>query len=147
MEIESFYHVKEVKFQRQYPGYLYRREVVDDSGFGGDGNLEMVNCYSSYSGHWIGGPKTARFICIKHGLRNVQKAHQKHCICSIGFNESEQKWYGWSHKAICGFGIGDMILEESFGDDRTLFVKHGSNQIKTMDDAKTAAIRFAASVS
>jgi hypothetical protein len=26
-------------------------------------------------------------------------------IC-IGFNPIEQKWYGWSHRAIFGFGIG-----------------------------------------
>ena len=25
---------------------------------------------------------------------------------NIGFNPQEQKWYGWSHRAICGFGIG-----------------------------------------
>ncbi len=25
---------------------------------------------------------------------------------NIGFNPTEQKWYGWSHRAIYGFGIG-----------------------------------------
>jgi hypothetical protein len=25
---------------------------------------------------------------------------------NIGFNEAEQKWYGWSHRAIFGFGVG-----------------------------------------
>ena len=24
----------------------------------------------------------------------------------IGFNPAEQKWYGWSHRAIFGFGVG-----------------------------------------
>jgi len=26
---------------------------------------------------------------------------------SIGFSKANQKWYGWSHRAIAGFGIGD----------------------------------------
>ena len=25
---------------------------------------------------------------------------------NIGFNPQEQKWYGWSHRALFGFGIG-----------------------------------------
>lgn len=25
---------------------------------------------------------------------------------AIGFNPTEQKWYGWSHRAVYGFGIG-----------------------------------------
>ena len=25
---------------------------------------------------------------------------------NIGFNPTEQKWYGWSHRAIFGFGVG-----------------------------------------
>lgn len=147
MNILSPYSVKEIKFQRRYPGYLYRREVVDDSEFGGDGDLEMVNCYSADSGHWIGDAKMARFLCIKRGLVNVQKANPKHCVCSIGFNKSEQKWYGWSHRAICGFGVGDMIFEENYGDDTTIFTEHGIKPVKNMVDAKVAAVNFAAYVS
>ena len=28
------------------------------------------------------------------------------CSACIGFNPKEQKWFGWSHRAIFGFGIG-----------------------------------------
>ena len=28
---------------------------------------------------------------------------------NIGFNPVEQKWYGWSHRAIYGFGIGSEV--------------------------------------
>ncbi len=128
-EIESPYNVKEVKFQRHYPGYFYRREVVDDSDYGGNGKLEMVNCYSDYSGYWIGGARTARFLCKKGGILKITKARPGHSVCSIGKNEEEQKWYGWSHRAICGFGIGDRIYEERFGNDHTLFTEHGRKTI------------------
>lgn len=147
MNIESPFKIKSVVFQRNYPGYLYRREIVDDSEYGGDGDLEMVNCYSADTGHWMGDAKLARFLGKKMGLTSIQKSHPKHCVCSIGFNEAEQKWYGWSHRAICGFGVGDKIFEENFGGDRTPFTQHGKKDIKSMADAKLAAKRFAAYVS
>lgn len=135
------YKVKEVIFQRQYPGYLYRREIIDDSAFGGDGNLEMVNCYSADTGYWMGNAEDARFLCKKHGLRQVQIAQPDHIVCSIGFNVLQQKWYGWSHRAICSFGIGDKLFNgwSRGADDKEL--------IATVEQAKQSAICFAASVS
>ena len=106
VEVKSPYKVVEVKFTRNYPGYIYRRELIDDSEYGGDGKLEMVNCYSADNGDWIGDARTARMLCKKFGLRRIQKSKPDHSVCSIGFNEKEQKWYGWSHRAIFGFGIG-----------------------------------------
>jgi hypothetical protein len=112
--IESPFDVKEVVFQRHYPGYLYRRELIDDSEYGGDG-VEMKNCYSMYAGDWIGNSKDARFLCKKKGLRDLQKIKSEHCVCSLGWNESEQKWYGWSHRAIYGFGIGSKVKKGDCG--------------------------------
>jgi len=146
-ENNSPFKVEKVVFQRNYPGYLYRREIVDDSEHGGEGNLPMVNCYSSENGIWIGDAKTALLLCKKKGLRNLQGRSPTGGIAVIGFNESEQKWYGWSHRAICGFGLGDRIFEERFGNDDTPFVKHGKKVIKNIGQAKTAAKRFASSVS
>ena len=140
MEIISPYNLISVKFQRNYPGYIYRREIVDDSEYGGDGNLEMVNCYSSDTGQWIGDAKTARFLCKKLGIRQIQNH-------SLGFNEGEQKWYGWSHRAICGFGVGDKLFEEDFGNDKTPFIQHGKKTIVTLDEANQAAICFSRYVS
>lgn len=28
---------------------------------------------------------------------------------NLGWSEVQQKWYGWSHRAIFGFGIGDTV--------------------------------------
>jgi len=82
----------------------------------------------------------------KHGII-PQKAHSSHNVHSIGFSEKEKKWYGWSHRAVVGFGIGDKIFEPNFGDDNTPFVKHGSKVIKNMTDAENAARAFAKYVS
>jgi len=61
----------------------------------------------------------------------------------IGLDEKKGIWYGWSHRAISGFKIGDKIFEEDFGDDSTNYAKHGSKPIKTLDDAKKSAKAFA----
>lgn len=48
---------------------------------------------------------------LKHFLdlgitKEIQATSKKSKVASIGFNPTEQKWYGWSHRAIYGFGIG-----------------------------------------
>jgi hypothetical protein len=78
----------------------------------------------------------------QHGIVS-EVAHQGDSVNSIGWSEKEQKYYGWSHRAICGFGIGDMLFEPEFGDDKTPFNKHGSKKIKNKYDARKAAIAFA----
>jgi len=78
----------------------------------------------------------------KHGIVS-EKSKPSHSNHSIGYSEKEQKWYGWSHRAIVGFGVGDKIFEPDFGEDDTLYIKHGSKQIKNMEDAKEAAVAFA----
>jgi len=147
MKIISPYKIKKVLFTRRYPGYIYRRELIDDSGYGGNGELEMLCCYAPDTGHWIGDSKTARYLCNTLGLKRIQKSKPDHCVASIGFNEKEKKWYGWSHRCICGFGKGDKVFIERFGDDNTPFKKHGRTTISNMRQAKTAAKRFAAYVS
>jgi len=150
-EIKHLPNVIETLFCRHYPGYFYCRELRDTSAYGGDGKLDMVCCYSDFNGQYMGDAKMARYLCIKHGIRQVQLADPKGAVnncCSIGFNEEEQKWYGWSHRAACGFGIGDMMFAERYlKTDKTPFVKAGKIKIEKLGQAKTAARRFARYVS
>ena len=88
-----------------------------------------------------------KFLTEKKGITKFEKTKPSDSICSIGFNEKENKWYGWSHRAICGFGIGDKLFIEDFGDDKTLFTKHGKETIKNLEQAKQAAKNFAEYVS
>jgi len=138
--------VKKILFERNYKaGYIYRREIWDGKGYGGH-DTEMKACYTP-SGDYIGDPRMARFLCVKRGITQFEKTSGGHCVCSIGFNPKQKKWYGWSHRAICGFGIGDKIFIQRFGDDHTPFTKHGKTPIKTLYQAKIAAKRFAEYVS
>jgi len=78
-------------------------------------------------------------LIAKYGLTQVSN--------SLGFSEKDEKWYGWSHRAIFGFKIGDKIFEPDFGDENTHFDKHGSKDCKTLDDCKRSARAFADDVS
>tara|TARA_Y100000310_G_scaffold256180_1_gene263917 strand:- start:2423 stop:3082 length:660 start_codon:yes stop_codon:yes gene_type:complete len=61
------------------------------------------------------------------------------------------KWYGWSHRAIVGFGIGDKLFDERWKPadmtdkdlDKLPFVKRGPKTIETDGEAKQAATNFA----
>lgn len=129
-----------------------------------------VEAYRSKAGHYIMVRHNARtpwlikFIdemAISPGLAN-----QNHNTCSVGKSAKDSKWYGWSHRAMVGFGLGDRIFDERYNEGKLCesckqckpcegkpcpssipFVQHGHKTIKADKDAKLAAVRFARSVS
>ena len=123
-------------------GYEARTEMVDCGV--SDGPMEMVNCYTP-NGEWIGDKRLARDLCDKRGLTYIQKASPGDCVCSIGYSPAKRKWYGWSHRAIYGFGIGHIVRPGDCGYKEGMFA--GGNVIKTLADAKVAALAFAEDVS
>ncbi len=114
------------------------------------------------NGDYIGDSRWAYRLCVTRGIApevSPSFPSDGDRICSIGFCEREQKWYGWSHRAIFGFGIGDVVKEgdctatsgwtnEYLADhpevDRPLPVGFTAT---TLDGAKLMAIAFASSVS
>ena len=59
---------------------------------------------------------------------------------SVGFNEKEQKWYGWTHRGYGAFGIGYEVIKGSicdYGTHRYPF------KVKTLEQAKQLAIDIA----
>jgi len=111
-----------------------------------DGSTQVMYIAYTLKGDFIGSPHDAYALMGKHGIQ-PEKARPNDSICSIGFCKRQQRWYGWSHRAICGFGIGDKVFIERFGDDRTPPTQHGRTTITNMRQAKTAAKRYADSVS
>lgn len=92
-------------------------------------------------GDYIGEKRFAESLA-KHDIA-PEMVNEDHDVCCIGWSERERKYFGWSHRAIVGFGVGDMIFEEGFGDGQTPFIKHGRVEIKSRADARKAAIKFA----
>ena len=148
-------NVTQVFSERRYKaGYIVRDEEWQHD------DLIPVRMKAAYTpgGDYIGDPKEARVLCKDRGIA-PEKRSPDSAVCSIGFCETEQKWYGWSHRAICGFGVGDVVkdgdctatsgltdewLAEHPEDDHSLPVGF---QAKTLDDAKRMAVAFASFVS
>ena len=159
-------------------GYEVREEVhrtdfeaiVLDEGSGIDKETQTVIDYinsnptvivkSAYTpkGDYIGDKRTAHLLCSKYGIK-PEKRTPSSKVCSIGFSEKDGKWYGWSHRAICGFKIGDVVkkgdctnssgftdeyLTEHPEEDRSLPVGFTARAI---EDTRTMAVAFAESVS
>lgn len=113
-------------------------------------------------GQYVGDEDFAVYL-YKKGIIDPEIIPEKegcdtHRVCSIGWCESEQKWYGWSHRAIFGFGVGDTVEEgdccASSGYTDECIEKHPEWDrslpvgftAKTIEDAKLMAIAFAESV-
>lgn len=106
---------------------------------------------------FIGELKDAMYYALR-GIR-PEKADETDNVCSIGFCEKEQKWYGWSHRAIYGFGIGSEVEEgdccASSGWTDKYLEEHPEEKMKilpvgfkarSLEDTKRMAIVFAESV-
>ncbi len=72
-----------------------------------DPKLTTRVAVSTIDGGCIGDLDTARML--EHRGIAPQLIDDKHKVCSIGFCDKDQKWYGWSHRAICGFGVGSKV--------------------------------------
>ena len=59
-----------------------------------------------------------------------------------GKSPCDGKYYGWSHRAAFGFGVGDKVKEESLGN-----YKGKEFVIKTEKEAQKCAERFCSDVS
>lgn len=74
---------------------------------------------------------------------------------STGLDEKKGIWYGWSHRALCGFKVGDKLFDPKYVPagkteedmDTVPFVERGKKTCKTLDDAQQAAVNFSKYVS
>jgi hypothetical protein len=146
---------RETKWTRRYEEYEMRRELVSIYD---EESIELTSYYT-HDGYYIGNAKTANYLTRKRGIK-PELANPGHTVCSIGFCEAEQKWYGWSHRAIAGFGIGDMVDSEDHscacsGWTDEYLAEHPEADIRlpvgftarTLEDARHMALVFAESVS
>lgn len=125
--------------------YVAKTEIWKIKEDKSDPGTEIKSAYTK-NGDYIGDLKMAKFL-IGKGITKFSKTNPRHSVCSIGLDGKNGIWYGWSHRAIAGFKIGDKIFEEDFGNGDTKFTQHGSKTIKNLNDAKQAAINFAKYIS
>ena len=94
--------------------------------------------YLTPDGFFIGNEQVKSHLLNYLGLSLLQP-HLPYgpIVCSIGFSEREQKWYGWSHRGARSIGIGDTYETESF---ETILVQ-------SLEEAKEKAKELAESLS
>lgn len=123
------------------------------------GEHVIVKVAYTLDGHYIGNPRMANFLIRKKGIE-PEKAKLSHNVCSIGFCGRERKWYGWSHRAIFGFGAGSIAKQgdccTTSGWTEEYLREHPEERLKvipvgfeakTLADARRMAVAFAESVS
>jgi len=100
--------IKTIRYEKF--GYIYRLEQIMFS----PDVMDMKVCYS-LDGQYLGSNNTANMLCRKFGIREFIKTEQINWPACVGFNPTEQKWYGWSHRAIYGFEIGSTVKRGDCG--------------------------------
>lgn len=117
---------------------------------------EMTAAYNP-AGTYIGNVEIAEFLCRKKGIL-PEEATPGDGICSVGLCPAEQKWYGWSHRAIFGFKVGDIVKEgdstASSGWTDEYLLTHPEDDVslpvgfiaETLAGARIMAVAFAESV-
>jgi hypothetical protein len=121
-------------------GFIVRHELIDGKGYGG-GDTLMKTAYN-LEGQYIGDESTARFLCKKRGIY-PELATKSHGVCSIGYDSKKDGYAGWSHRAIYTFKPGHKITKGSVIASKRFPPGY---RLKSMDDAKQAAIAFARGV-
>jgi hypothetical protein len=119
--------------------------------------VTMISFYAQ-DGGYIGNVDGFKRLVDHWGIL-PEKAEAKDKVCSIGKSFKDGKWYGWSHRAICGFQIGDVVKEgdccATSGLVESYLAEHPEEnkalligfEAKTEEDCKKMAIAFADSVS
>jgi len=133
---------------------LYNGEIPDIKD-----NWLVMYCVCSFADSgYIGTPEAALRL-FNRGIRKISTLDGSQKTCGIGFNDEEQKWYGWSHRAMHGFGVGDTVKEGDCcaipGYDDEYLKEHPEKDFslpvgftaRTLNDAKMMAIAYADSVS
>jgi predicted ABC-type ATPase len=98
--------------------------------------------------HWRDNPKDFR----NRYKITPEKSHSSHEVASIGKGAKTGKWYGWSHRAFSGFGVGDKFFpkltyhgdwEMGKQDDWEKEQRAKAGKIKTDAEARQSAVNFA----
>lgn len=71
---------------------------------------EMTHRHAvNMEGKYIGLPDYAKMLLETYDIR--PEAINGNSVCSIGFSPKDNKWYGWSHRALYGFGVGSKVVK------------------------------------
>jgi hypothetical protein len=97
------------------------QKFINSISITGDSNIPNDDgrvYYSKVDGSYLArvGMENSLNFLLKAGVTDqIQDGYGEPTTSCIGFNPTEQKWYGWSHRAIFGFGIGSECKKGDCG--------------------------------
>lgn len=94
--------------KRSKLGFVIREYEIDGSVYGVP-DFKVRYAFTQ-TNDLLGPPELAKVIY--HKRITPERATTYDPMCRIGFSQVDRKWYGWNSTEICGFGVGDKILEE-----------------------------------
>lgn len=118
--------------------------------------VQTISVYNK-DNKYVGDLEFFKLLVEKYGITKIQ-TYNNNNVCSIGFNEKENRWYGWSHRAIHSFGVGDEVKEHDLTNTSgyldSYIKEHPEKDLslpvgfkaKNLEDAKRMAIAFADAV-
>lgn len=91
---------------------------------------------------------------LSYGITKFYKRMPDSSIASIGYAPNKKTWYGWNHRAICGYKVGDVITPDSciyesacdpeiIRSARLRSPSHPYMVLESLEDCKKAAELFA----
>jgi len=88
----------------------------------------------------------------RYGIEQFEFPYPDSGIKHIGFAPTTQKWYGWSHRAIAGFTIGDTVKKGDVVAPDPQYPRRGRElpigfTATSLADARAMAASFADAVS
>ena len=119
---------------KEYLDKVAYKDTIDICMDGKLSDVYLSKFDDSYITH-IGLEKSVKYLADKEITDNLTHG--------VGFSPKDNKWYGWSHRAIYGFEVGSKCKK---GDCHYTEDK-GEWTAKTMEDAKQMAVDFNEGVS
>lgn len=92
-------------------------------------------------------------IAKKYGITQFELPTPDAQIKSVGFNPQTKTWYGWSHRAVAGFKVGDVVKKGDMIADGTAASLRQMRSFpvgftaKTLQDCRDMAAKFSEEVS
>lgn len=106
-------------------------------------DYKMRRAAYNNQGALIGPVELARWLCRDLGIVPDKIAPSRK-ICTIGKSRKDGEWYGWSHRVVTSFKIGDVVKKDG-GFGRYLKLSNDL-LIDTEDLARDMAVTFAEAV-
>ena len=126
----------------------FLEEIADivPSRIEGDDGMEYVSKFDGSYLTRVGMEDLISFMVELGITHEVQASNKGFSIAQLGYSPTENKWYGWSHRAVAGFAEGSECKkghlhyipdnEENFIEDMINFF---TDEYKTVTGQKTQA--------